>query len=245
MKVVVVTGAASGIGWAIVETLHKAGFFVCVTDCDDEKLSALQQDLGSHLNVERLLFLSLDVTKINSIQTAQEKIHAHWGNVYGLINNAGVSDRVDFIEIEEKQFQHILDVNLTGVFRVSQLFVKDMIEKKEGKIVNISSLSALKGAAKAAPYAASKAGVVALTKTMAVELAPFNIQVNAILPGYIDTPMLKEHRQALAQIAAWKVPVKRLGYAWEVAEMVGNLMNAKSAYLTGSDIVIDGGFSCV
>ncbi len=234
MRVVVITGGTGGIGTAIAEKLVEEDFYVCVTDRDPKEFK----------EKKNICFVPMDVEKISSVKEAYQKIHTDCGPVYGLVNNAGIFERVDFREIQEEQFLKTLNVNLLGAFRASQIFLPDMIANKGGRIVNIASLSALRGAPKAAPYAASKGGLVALTKTMAVELAPYNIQVNAVLPGYIETPMMTEYKDALKQIAAWKIPTKRVGQAWEVAEVVGDLMKAKSTYLTGTEIVIDGGLSC-
>ncbi len=244
-KIVLITGAGSGIGAALVKRFLEKGFRVCATDKDEEKLNLLGQELFSRFEKSKWMMQAMDVGCRDSVQKAQEAIcrNKEWGAVDILVNNAGIFFQSLLLEMKEEEFLKILNVNLLGVFRVSQVFGREMVSRKEGKIINISSISAMKGAINSGHYAASKAGVVALSKTMALEFAPYNVQVNTVLPGYIETEMMKGSQEILRKLATWRIPAKKLGLPWEVAEIVVSIASSESSYLTGSEIVIDGGYS--
>ncbi len=244
-QVVLVTGAASGIGAAIVRRFLEKGFRVCATDSHEEKLNLLGQELSVKFEKSKLILQIMDVASRDSVQEVHDTLYGNkeWGVVDILINNAGIFSQTPFLEMKEEEFLKILNVNLLGVFRVSQIFGREMVQKKEGKMIHISSIAAQKGAANAGHYAASKAAVVALSKTMALEFASYNVQVNTILPGYIETEMMKNYKEVLRKLATWRIPGKKLGLPWEVAELVVSIASSEASYLTGSEIVIDGGYS--
>lgn len=240
-KVVLVTGAAGGIGAAIAEELLNAGFRLYLTDLAETRLEELSLKLKSRFGAKQILAKPLDVSSMDSVHQAAQWLEEAWGRLDVLVNNAGIFSVCPFLEMKEAEFERILNINLMGVFRVSQVFGRMMAAQNQGKIINIASLSAQKGASGSSHYAASKGGVLALAKTMALELVPYHIQVNTILPGYIETEMMGKHLNAMRKIATWRTPIKRLGQPQEVAEVVRFLASSHSPYLTGSEIILDGG----
>ncbi|WP_017328347.1 SDR family NAD(P)-dependent oxidoreductase [Synechococcus sp. PCC 7336] len=242
-QVAVVTGASGGIGREIVEKLLTLGLKVFITDLHEDCLSLLQQQLSDLGFLEDVLYYPIDVKSRESIQCAYEFVLESWGRVDVLVNNAGVFESSPILEISDTSFDEVLDVNLLGAFRMSQIFVRDMLDRKSGKIINMGSVAGIKGTALAGHYAASKAALTALSRSMALEWANYNVQVNVVLPGYINTPMLGDREKPLSALAKWRIPSKRLGHPREVAEVVGFLALAESTYLTGSEITVDGGLS--
>lgn len=233
-KIALVTGALQGIGQAICHRLVSSGYYVYASDAQ-EKILELSPTTS-------IAYLHMDVTDQSSIDAAYHLMQqAEHSLPYVLVNNAGIFAMETFLNATVDTFKHILDVNLIGVFRVSQTFVKGMMNLGGGRIINIASISALNGTAQMGQYAASKAGLIALTKTMALELARYNIQVNTILPGYVDTAMSHGHAQFLDLVAKMRIPQKRLAKTEEIAELVGFLANSELTYMTGSEIIIDGG----
>lgn len=248
-NIALVTGAAGGIGRAITEKLLREGYTVCGTDSiyfKENRLNENQLKEFEALPLSRanqFFYLPMDVTDIRSIQQVEQEISAREKQVAILINNAGVFENQKLAEISEKSFEKILNVNLLGAFRTTQIFSQGMIRRKQGKIINISSISGSKGAPFASHYAASKGGLTAFSLSLAAELAPDNIQVNVISPGFIDTPMMSGYRETMKIFASWKIPAKRLGLPWEIAEAVWHLASAQGTYMTGATLVIDGGLT--
>ena len=180
---------------------------------------------------------------MESIEKAKNTIVSKWGQIDVLVNNAGIFETCSFTEMTEESFTRILNTNLLGVFRCTKLFSQEMIKRKEGKIINLSSIAASKGAPGASHYSASKGAVSAFSLSLAAELAKFNIQVNVVQPGFIETPMMNAHQEQMKVIAAWRIPTRRLGQPWEIAEAIHYLATSRSSYFTGAHILIDGGFS--
>lgn len=241
--VAIITGAAGGIGTAIADKLLSVGFRVCITDKEEGALADLHTNLRSRYASGDIFLHVMDVTRREAILATERSLLARWGAIDVLVNNAGIFQKAPALDIEEEGFQEILNVDLLGTFRTCQIFGRRMIEQRHGKIINIASIAAIRGAPQAAHYAASKAGIVAFSMSLAAEFAPFGVPVNVILPGYIETSMLSAHWGPLRAMMTWRNPGKRLGLPWEVAEVVVFLALAQSSYLTGAQIVIDGGHS--
>ncbi|MCP4756641.1 MAG: SDR family oxidoreductase [Proteobacteria bacterium] len=241
--VAIVTGAAGGIGAAIVDKFLEMGLRVCITDKNEDALNAYKATLLERFKPENFLVRALNVEHFEEIQAVEKETRTRWKRADVLVNNAGIFEMSPVLEMEESSFLKMLNVNLLGTFRTSQVFGKAMVEARHGKIINIGSIAGIRGMFQGGHYAASKAAVTALSLSMANEWAPHNVQVNVIHPGYIDTPMLTSHSEAIKVAAVWRIPAKRLGLPWEVAEAVWSLASSESSYLVGTQITIDGGIS--
>ena len=221
---VIITGGARGIGFGIARAMLDAGYDVTVTGLSGEEVAGVPHD-------KRLSAVRLDVTKPESIAD----VMAPFDKLAALINCAGVIFR-DGAEYEISTFQRVIDVNLTGTFLGMRAVVEPMTSAGGGSIINISSIEGLRGAPLAHPYVASKWAVRGLTKSAALELAPLNIRVNSVHPGFIRTPMTARVPEDLVT-----VPLGRAGDAHEVATFVLFLASDESSYSTGSEFIVDGG----
>ncbi len=240
-KRVLVTGAASGIGRGIAEKFLSAGCKVVLLDKDEQKLSAALQDLAELKGASHAVIC--DISDENEVQSAANACWKCWDGLDILINNAGWAAREPFLEISLANWDKILEINLRGTFLLSQWISKEMAAQQiPGSIVNISSKNGLAGSSKLAHYNASKAGINLLTQSMAVELAAYNIRVNAVAPGFIDTPLDQALKQKEEQLNLTdKTPLNRLGTIEEVANGVFFLASDQASYITGSILPIDGG----
>ena len=240
-KTAFITGASRGIGAAIAERLAKEGYRLAVNGRKEDRLRQMAEEIAQRYHVVCLPFAG-DVGDAGFVKSALEEIEARLGSLELLVNNAGISHIGLLTELEESQWEQVIRTNLTSVFLCSKYAARQMLHKKRGRIVNISSVWGNVGASCEAAYSASKGGVNALTKALAKELAPSNIQVNAIACGVIDTDMnrcfTKEERRVLEQ----EIPCGRYGTPQEVAELVAFLAQAP-AYLTGQIVTLDGGWA--
>ncbi len=242
-KVALVTGAYRGLGFAIAQGLARAGAHVVLNGRKKDLLEAAAKKLqGNNLSASVAVF---DVTDGDGIRAAVAAIEAEHGHIDILFNNAGIQRRGAFPEFPLEQWNEIIATNLTAPFIVSQAVLRGMIERKHGKIVHIASLMSELARPTVVPYTAAKGGVRQLTRGMAVELAPHNIQVNAIAPGYFATEM----NRALidnAEFNAWvckRTPAGRWGQPDELAGLAVFLASAGSNYITGQMFAVDGGMS--
>ncbi|HSS70197.1 MAG TPA: SDR family oxidoreductase [Casimicrobiaceae bacterium] len=242
-KLALVTGAHRGLGFAIAQGLARAGAEVVLNGRHEDTLAAAAQTLDAQgLSVETSVF---DVTDRDAVRASVAAIEREHGAIDILVNNAGIQRRHAFAEFPQEDWDAVIATNLTAPFIVSQAIVPGMIERKRGKIVHIASVMSELGRPTVVPYTAAKGGVRQLTRGMAVELAPHNIQVNAIAPGYFATEM----NRALidnAEFNAWvckRTPAGRWGQPEEMAGLAVFLASAASDYITGQMLVIDGGMS--
>ncbi len=239
-RVALVTGGSGGIGAATAHALGRAGIAVAVGFRSDEDgardvVDTIVNDGGQALAVE------LDVTDTGSVDAAVTQVEARLGPVGILVNSAGRTDDGLFLRTDEDRWRAVLDANLDGAFRVTHRVVPGMVRARWGRVVNVSSVVALSGSAGQASYAASKAGLVGFSRSLARELASRSVTVNVVAPGPIDTPMLAATgTDRTAQIAT-TVPVGRLGRADEVAAAVAYLCSDLAAYVTGAVLPVDGG----
>ena len=237
--IALVTGASSGLGAHFARTLHGAGAKVVLAARREDRLQALADELGR----ERALPVALDVTDAHSIEAALDAAEATFGTPNVLINNAGMAKTEFFLSMSPETWSRTLDVNLSGVFRVGQATARRMAAAKcGGRIVNIASLLAYVVQPTQAAYATTKAAVVHLTKSMALELGRNQIRVNALAPGYFMTEMNEAFLTSSAgEALAAKLFPKRTG---ELAELEGPLLllaSKASSYITGTTLTVDGG----
>jgi 3-oxoacyl-[acyl-carrier protein] reductase len=241
-KIALVTGSSRGIGSATAIALAEEGAKVVV---NYEKNKEKAQDVVSQiLNLGgEAISLKADVSKSSDVENMRNQILEQMGPVSILVNNAGIHQHLKSWELSSEDWSRVLGVNLTSVFNCSKAFTPHMIQEKWGKIVNISSIIAYIGTDHEVHYAASKGGVVSATKSLALELAPYNIRVNAVSPGYIETDMTKFSNEEEKKFHLEKIPLKRLGDPREIADCVVFLCSDKSSYITGQVIQVNGGLA--
>jgi meso-butanediol dehydrogenase/(S,S)-butanediol dehydrogenase/diacetyl reductase len=234
-KRVLVTGGASGIGAATAARFLEEGAQVCVLDRDARACSLIGHQLPALAGV-----LDCDVADLQQVQAAFAAAVRRMGGVDVLINNAGISVRHEFLEITPEEWDRIIAVNLTGSFYVAQTAARHMVERRSGVILHTASTNGVTGYPHYAAYNASKAGVIALTKAMALELAPA-VRVNAVAPGYVLTPMQRaEYTDAMLEDVNQKIPLRRHATPEEVAALFAFLASDDAAYITGHVYTIDG-----
>jgi 3-oxoacyl-[acyl-carrier protein] reductase len=240
-EVAVVTGATKGIGEAIAHALAGAGARVAVTSRDAEAAAGVAAAIG-----EGHLGLAMDVRSTTAVDTAAAEIQRRLGTPTVLVNNAGVNRIGPAESLTDDDWEAVLDVNLTGVYRCCRAFGRLMLEARRGSIVNVSSLSARMGLPGRAPYAASKAGVVGLTQTLGVEWAGRGVRVNAVLPGPVRTPMVADAiaRGILDEHEInERTPAGRIALPEDVAGAVLLLCLPESGFVTAQTLAVDGGYT--
>ena len=246
-KVALVTGGSRGIGEATALGFAKAGADVAVASRklpDLERVAKAVSDLG-----RRSLAVEVHVGRMDQLNNLVERVVDEFGTIDILVNNAGTSIAAPALDIEERAWDAVMNLNLKGVFFLSQAAARVMKENGGGRIINVSSINGYKPAAETFVYAISKAGVVMATKCMAMQWAQYNIRVNAIAPGYIETRLLnatwydltEEELKAQKEEVARSIPVGRIGEPSEIADAMLYLASDASSYVTGQTFLVDGG----
>ena len=243
-KVAIVTGGARGLGKIIALALADAGADVVIADI----LIPLAEDVVREIEERgnRALAIDLDVTKAGSVQEMVGKVTDHFGRIDILINNAGIQCISAAEDFPLEDWTRVVNINLTGVFLCSQAVGKIMINQKKGKIINISSLFGTIGSPHgAAAYNSSKGGVINLTKSLAVEWGKYNINVNAIAPGIIETELTRKRLEDKEYFDLWinRTPLERIGKPEDLSGAVIYLSSGASDFVTGHTIMLDGGYS--
>jgi len=237
-KVAAVTGAGRGIGRAIALALAREGAAVVVSDIDLETAQQTAQEIKS--GGGQAVALKVDVTNRQDAAALTEKAVQTFGGLDILVNNAGIYPSAPIVEIEEEEWDLVMAINLKGVFLCSQAAVKQMMAQRQGVVVNIASVDAKTRTTGNAHYAAAKAGVISFTRTLACEMAPYGIRVNAVAPGWIGTETLLKKSDRWQQ-AIEEIPVGRLGTPEDVAEAVLFLVSDVASYITGEILDVNGG----
>ena len=236
-KVILVTGANRGIGLNIIQRLDNDGYTVIGTSRSDDGANIISQEIkGSNGRG-----LKMDVTNQESINSAIKEIQDEFGALYGLVNNAGITDDNLLVRMTEEQWISVIDTNLTSVFRVTKSSIKGMMKARQGRIVNIGSIVGITGNSGQSNYSASKSGLLGFTKSLARELSSRNINVNLISPGFINTDMTKALSSDQIENLSKNIPLGRIAESSEVSSVVSFLLSEDSSYITGENINVNGG----
>jgi len=239
-KCALVTGASRGIGRAIAVALAKAGANVAINYAGNEAAAEQTEELCAAYGVNTLV-VKADVAKAEECKAMIDSVKEQFGKIDILINNAGITKDKLMIGMTEADFMEIINTNLKGSFLCMQMVSKLMVKQRYGRIINLSSVVGLHGNAGQVNYAASKAGVIGMTKSAAKELASRNITVNAVAPGMIETDMTAVIPEKAKEAMMAGIPAARAGKPEEIAEVVAFLASDKAAYITGQVISVDGG----
>lgn len=246
MRVAFITGAGRGMGREIALTFSKKGYAVVVTDVNEDNANEtvkLVQDSGGDA-----FAVLCDVTKLENVEAAVEKVKAHYGKIDVLVNNAGWDKIEPFLKSEPSTWETIIGINLMGQIHTCKAILPLMIDNGYGKVINIASDSGRVGSSGEAVYSAAKGGVISLTKTLAREMARHQINVNVIAPGPADTPLFKEigeYNKGITEALVKAIPFRRLAQPSDIANAVAFLASDEAEYITGQTLSVNGGLAMV
>lgn len=238
-KIAIVTGASRGIGSAIAHNLSKAGAKVVLISRSIDALKSVESEIKS--NGGQAISIAADVSNLQSFTDAVSQVVETWGTVDILVNNAGITRDNIIVRLKEEDWDAVIDINLKGCFNGIKSVTRPMMKARCGRIINITSVIGLMGNSGQSNYAASKAGILGLTKSIAKELGSRNITVNAIAPGYIQTKMTDNLDETSKDKLIKSIPLQRLGQPQEIADLVCFLASDKATYITGQTLNVDGG----
>lgn len=239
-KTALVTGATGGIGAAIARILHQQGATVAISGTRAAVLDALKAELRDRTHV-----LSSNLGKPEEVEKLVPAAEAALGSLDILVNNAGITRDGLAMRMKDDDWAQVLDINLTAAFRLSRAAMRGMMKRRYGRIIGITSVVGVTGNAGQANYAASKAGMIGMTKALAQELASRNVTVNCIAPGFIATPMTDALNDKQKEAIIAKVPAGRLGTSDDVAAAALYLASAEAAYMTGQTLHVNGGMAMI
>ncbi len=238
-KVALVTGGAKGIGSAIVKRLIKDGYKVAFTyNASEEKARTLCSDAGADCKAYKL-----DITDSNAVKTVIDDIENSFGEIAVLINNAGIAEQALFTDITDEMWHKMIETNLSGAFYCSRAVLKYMINRKSGKIINISSIWGETGGSCEVHYSASKAGLIGMTKALAKEVGLSGITVNAISPGVILTDMTSHFDEETMKSLKEETPLNKIGAPEDIAGAVSFLASKDADFITGQNLAVNGGMN--
>lgn len=239
-KVALITGGTRGIGKQIAITLAQQGYDIAITyRSENEDLESTKSDIEGK-NVS-FLAVKADVSNYDDCEKMVKTVIEKYGRIDVLVNNAGITKDALLMRMKKEDFESVIDVNLVGTFNVTKNVATYMMKARSGRIINISSVVGISGNAGQSNYAASKAGIIGFTKSLAKELASRNILVNAVAPGFIQTKMTDVLKEDIKDEIAKNIPLKRFGTTEDVANAVKFLASEDSGYITGQVINVDGG----
>lgn len=244
-KVAIVTGSGSGIGKTIALGLAESGASVVVTELPGKEEVARETAAEIEKLGQQVLVTTLDVTKVETIRRMVSEVKAHFGRIDILVNNAGIIIRKPSLEVTEEDWDKVHDVNLKGTFFTSQEVAKVMKDNGGGKIVNIASINGVVGFYERAAYCSSKAGIVNLTRVLAIDWAEYGINVNAVGPNYLLTPLTEKlfANDEFREDVLYRTPIKKIGTPEDVVGAVVYLASPASNFVTGHTVMVDGGWT--
>lgn len=244
-RAALVTGSSRGIGLAVAEQLAAAGFNVALNCSSEAGLSALREQAGRIAGEHgvQVVAIAASVADEAEANALVEQAHEAFGRLDAVVNNAGITRDGLMVRMKDDDFDRVIDVNLKGTFHICRAAGKIMMKQRYGRIVNLSSVVGVAGNAGQANYAASKAGVIGLTKSLARELAARNVTANAVAPGFIATDMTDALSEKQREAILGRIAAKRLGAPEDVAALVRFLASEEAGYITGQVVCIDGGMS--
>ena len=237
-KTALVTGASSGIGTAIAKALHKQGAIVAISGTRKDALDAIAAEMKDRVHV-----LPCNLSDPAAVEALIPSANEKMERVDILVNNAGITKDNIFMRLKDEDWDQVIAVNLTAAFRLSRAAAKDMMRKRFGRVINITSIVGFTGNAGQGNYAAAKAGMVGMTKSLAAELASRNVTANCIAPGFIATPMTDALNEVQKKAILDSVPAKRLGTSEDIAAAAVYLASDEAAYVTGTTIHVNGGMA--
>jgi len=235
-----VTGASGGIGEEIARILHAQGAIVGLHGTRVEKLETLANELG-----ERVRIFPANLSDRAEVKALGEKAEAELGGVDILVNNAGITRDGLFVRMSDDDWDAVLEVNLTAVFRLTRELTHPMMRRRYGRIVNITSVVGVTGNPGQANYCAAKAGMIGFTKSLAQEIATRNVTVNCVAPGFIESAMTGKLNDKQKEAIMSAIPMKRMGTGAEVASAVAYLASSEAAYMTGQTLHVNGGMAMI
>jgi 3-oxoacyl-[acyl-carrier protein] reductase len=239
-RVAIVTGAGQGIGQGIALKLAACGASIVVSDVNEQ---TIEETVGQIKSLgHQALGMKVDVAQRDDILQMVENTMADFGRIDILVNNAGIARSATLLKLSEEAWDEVLDVNLKGVFRTTKAVARHMVEARYGKIINISSVYGRTGTIGDSNYASSKAGIIGFTKSVARELGRHNINVNAILPGMVDTPLLGGIPDKYLKPMVEEIPLRRVATPEDIANVTAFLASDESSYITGATIEVTGGW---
>ena len=239
-KVAIVTGGARGIGKAIVERFAAEGAYVAFNYlASEDKAVALKEKIEA--NGGKALIFKCDVKNYGEMRKMVDEVKERFGRLDIIVNNAGILKDKALMLMEKEDWTEVIDTNLSGAFNLARAAIVTLMKQKSGNIINITSVAGVVGMPRQVNYSASKAGLIGLTKSLAKEVGPYNVRVNAIAPGYTDTDMVSGIKEDTKTGILDKIPLGRFGRAEEVAKCALFLASDESSYITGQVITVDGG----
>ncbi|MCB1429625.1 MAG: 3-oxoacyl-[acyl-carrier-protein] reductase [Nitratireductor sp.] len=239
-KKALVTGASGGLGEEIARALHRQGALVGIHGTREEKLKELAGELG-----DRVMIFPANLSDRDAVKALGEKAEADMGGVDILVNNAGITRDGLFVRMSDKDWDDVIEVNLTSVFRLTRELAYPMMRRKGGRIINITSIVGVTGNPGQANYCASKAGMIGFTKSLAQEIASRNVTVNCVAPGFIASAMTDKLNDKQKEAIMGSIPMRRMGAGADIAAAVLYLASNEGGYVTGQTIHVNGGMAMI